>query len=81
MKDDNFEFTGPGIIEVDLQKNIFPGGKLQNDIANVATDFLGDTIEAADEQMQNALKAVDDGLDKCADNPGALVTQEFTPVA
>jgi hypothetical protein len=78
MTDSNFEFTGPGIIEVDVQKNSFPGGKFQNDIANVAnvaTDFLGD---AADEQMQNALKAVDDTLDKCADNPGALATQEFT---
>jgi hypothetical protein len=77
----NYEVIEPGRLAVDVPENIFPGGKLQNDIANVAnvaTDFLGDTTDIADEQMQNALKAVDDALDKCADNPGALATQEFT---
>jgi hypothetical protein len=71
MMDSNFEFTGPSHIVVDAPKNIFPGGNLSNDIANVAN-------VATEEQMQNALKAVDDALDKCADNPGALATQEFT---
>lgn len=71
MKDESFEFTGAGLIAVDLPENIFPSENFQNDIANVAN-------VATDEQMQNALEIIDKALKECADNPGALASQEFT---
>jgi len=70
MTDTAFEFTGPGVIEVDVPKNFFPSQNFQNDIANVAN-------VASDEAMQNALATIDKALAECADNPGALAKQDF----
>jgi hypothetical protein len=64
----------------EVGENIFPAENLTNDIANIANvvgDFLGGAVDAAEEEMQNALAIIDKALNECADNPGVLAKQEF----